>query len=54
MEKKDKTGLDDAVKNVKHPKKCQNKKIINIVDQQGELLKRFKESDGLFERVGLR
>lgn len=54
IEKKDETGLEDA----KYPKeaveiikehqelfKCQNSKIINIVDKQGELLKRFKGPD---------
>ena len=30
-----------------------NKKIINIVGKQGELLKRFKEEDEFFDRVGL-
>ena len=30
-----------------------NKKIINIVGKQGELLKRFKEVDEFFDCVGL-
>ena len=30
-----------------------NKKIINIVGKQGELLKRFKEEDEFFSNVGL-
>ena len=57
IEKKDETGLDDAVRSVKDPKeavaiireykyvkllKGQNQKIIYIVAKQGELLKQFK------------
>ena len=30
-----------------------NRKIINIVGKQGELLKRFKDSELSFDRVGL-
>ena len=30
-----------------------NRKIINIVRKQGELLKRFKDSEGFFDCVGL-
>ena len=30
-----------------------NKKIINIVKKQGELLKKFKEEDDFFDCVGL-
>ena len=30
-----------------------NRKIINIVGKQGVLLKRFKEEDEFFDRVGL-
>ena len=30
-----------------------NKKIINIIGKQGELLKRFKEKDEFFNSVGL-
>ena len=30
-----------------------NKKIMNIVGKQGELLKRFKEEDKFFDCVGL-
>ena len=30
-----------------------NKKVINIVGKQGELLKRFKEEDEFFDCVGL-
>ena len=33
--------------------KSANKKILNIVGKQGELLKRFKDSDEFFDRVGL-
>ena len=33
--------------------KSGNKKIINIVGKQGELLKRFKDSDEFFDGVGL-
>ena len=32
--------------------KSSNKKIINIVAKQGELLKRFKGSDEFFDSVG--
>ena len=64
IEKKDETGLDNAVRSVKDPKeavaiikeckyvvlpKGQNQKIIYIVVKQGELLKQFKQSDGFFE-----
>lgn len=58
--KKDETGLEDA----KYPKeaveiikehqelfKCQNSKIINIVDKQGELLKRFKGPNWFLEGI---
>ena len=30
-----------------------NKKIINILGKQGELLKRFRDEDDFFDRVGL-
>ena len=30
-----------------------SKKIINIVGKQGELLKRFREEDEFFNKVGL-
>ena len=30
-----------------------NRKVINIVGKQGELLKKFKDSDKFFDRVGL-
>ena len=33
--------------------KWANKKIINIVGKQGELLKKFKEDDNFFNCVGL-
>lgn len=33
--------------------KTQKKRIINIADKQGQLSKRFKESEQLFETVGL-
>ena len=64
IEKKDETGLDDAVRSVKDPKeavaiikeykyvkllKGQNQQIIYIVAKQGELLKQFKQSDGFLE-----
>lgn len=58
--KKDETGLEDA----KYPKeaveiikehqelfKCQNSKIINIADKQGEPLKRFKGPDWFLEGI---
>ena len=53
------------VKNAKEPKeesiikkyeellKGEYRKIINIVEKQGELLQKFKESDEFFSRVGL-
>ena len=68
IEKKDETGLDNAVRSVKDPKeavaiikeckyvvlpKGQNQKIIYIVVKQGELLKQFKQSDGFFEGAWL-
>ena len=59
-------NLNDKVKNVKSLNegisllqkygnllKDPNKKIINIVGKQGELLKRFKEEDEFFDCVGL-
>ena len=59
-------NLNEEVKNVKSliegislVQKCENllkganKKIINIVGQQGELLKTFKEEDEIFNCVGL-
>ena len=58
--------MNQEVKNAKEPKdgislvkkykgllKGANSKIINIVGKQGELLKRFKDSDELFDCVGL-
>ena len=58
------TNLNDEVKNAKSLKegislvkkyknllKGANKKIINIVRQQGELFKRFKEEDEFFDLV---
>ena len=59
-------NLNEEVKNVKCLKggislvqkyenllKCANKKIINIVGKQGELLKRFKEQHEFFNTVVL-
>ena len=59
-------NLNEEVKNVKSLKvgislaqkyenflKGANKKIINIVGNQGELLKKFKEEDKFFDCVGL-
>ena len=58
--------LNEEVKNAKEPKdgvalvkkyedllKGKNKKIINIVGKQGELLKCFRDEDEFFDRVGL-
>ena len=58
--------MNDEVKNAKDLKdgialvkkyedllKWANKKIINIVGKQGELLKKFKEDDNFFNYVGL-
>ena len=46
--------MNEEVKNAKEPKdSMSNRKIINIVGKQGELLKRFKYSDEFFDRVGL-
>ena len=60
--------MNKEVKNKKKPKggislvgKCEherilkraNKKIINVVGKQGELLKRYKDSDDFFDAVGL-
>ena len=33
--------------------KVQNKKLMNIVEKQGELLRQFKISDGFFEWVSV-
>ena len=59
--------LNEKVRNAKEPKdgialdkkyedllKGANKKIINIVGKQGELLKHFRDEDEFFDRVGLR
>ena len=59
-------NLNEEVKNAKKVKdgislvkkyeiflKRANKKIINIVGKQGELLKRFKQEDEFFNCVGL-
>ena len=58
--------MNEKVKNAKEPKdaislvkkyedllKGANRKIINIVGKQGEVLKKFKESNAFFRRVGL-
>ena len=65
-EEEDYLEMNEEVKNVKEPKdgvslvkkyeiflKGANRKIINIVRKQVELLKRFKDSDKFFSRVGL-
>ena len=59
-------SMNEEVKNVKEPKegislikkyedllKGANKKINNIVEKRGELMKRFKDSDEFFDGVGL-
>ena len=46
-DEEDYSELKEEVKNATEPK------IINIVGKQGELLKKFKESNGFFGRVGL-
>lgn len=59
-------GLEEIVKNKKEPEeaikilnrykeilKTQKKRIRNIADKQGQLSNRFKESEQLFETVGL-
>ena len=64
--KEDNENLNEEVENVKSLNegislvkkyenllKGANKKIINIVAKQGELLKRFKEDDEFFDCVGL-
>ena len=66
MDKKDYSELNDEVQSVKEPKetvslfkkyeellKGENRKTINILGKQGELLKRFKESDEFFSRLDL-
>ena len=66
FEEKDYLQICEKVKNAKDLKdgislvkkyedllKSGNKKIINIVGKQGELLKRFKDSDEFFYSVGL-
>ena len=58
MDKKDYSELNDEVQSVKEPKetvslfkkyeellKGENRKTINMLGKQGELLKRFKEND---------
>ena len=62
IEKADETGLNDAVRNAKEPTEAveiikeweellkeQNKRIINIVAKQTELLQTFKESNGFLK-----
>ena len=62
----EKANLNEEVKNAKtlnegislaqkyeNLSKGANKKIINIVGKQDELLKRFKEEDEFFNKVGL-
>ena len=50
--KKVKDGIS-LVKKYENFLKRANKKIINIVGKQGELLKRFKQEDRFFNCVGL-
>ena len=50
--KKVKDGIS-LVKKYENFLKRANKKIINIVGKQGELLKRFKQEDEFFNCVGL-
>ena len=65
-EKEDYLQINEEVKNAKEPKdgillikkyedlsKATNRKIINIVEKQGELLDRFKDSDEFFDSIGL-
>ena len=65
-DEEDYSGLNKEVKNAKEPKgatsiikkyeqllRGENRKIINIMEKQGELLKKFKEKDEFFSRVGL-
>ena len=65
-EDKDHLHMNEEVKNVKELKdgkplvkkyedllKGANRKIINIVGKQGELLKRFMDNEEFFDRVGL-
>ena len=65
-EEEDYSEMNEEVKNAKKPKdgislikkyenflKGANKKIINIVEKQGEFLKRLKGRDKFFDRVGL-
>ena len=64
VDEQDYSGLNESVKNVNGPKgaiflvkKCEDhlkrekRKIINIVEKQGELQKKFKESDGSFSHI---
>ena len=56
MEVKNANDLKDGIYLVKKYEdllKGANEKIINIVGKQGELLKRFKDSDEFFDGVGL-
>ena len=53
---KDAKNLNNCISLVKKYEdllKSSNKKIINIVAKQGELLKRFKDSDKFFDDFGL-
>ena len=66
FEEEDYLQMNEEVKNAKKPKdgislvkkyedllKWANRKIINIIEKQGELLKRFKENEEFFDSVGL-
>ena len=65
-EEEEYVSMNEEVKNAKEPKegislikkyedllKGANKKINNIVEKQGGLMKRFKDSDEFFDGVGL-
>ena len=65
-EEEEYVSMNEEVKNAKEPKegislikkyedllKGANKKINNIVEKQGELMKRFKDSNEFFDGVGL-
>ena len=50
--KEPKVGIS-LLKKYEHLLKGANRIIINIVEKQGEFLKRFKDSDSFFDCVGL-
>ena len=53
MEKEKPQDDIDSVKKYGNFLKGTNKKFINIVGKQGEILKRFKDEDEFFDHVGL-